>query len=466
MSRIGSRGSGRSCRVLYSLGLAIAFSAPVAAAEPTPDATDALLRGLLERVEELERQVAVLTQGTDNGCMPAKGEPSLSIARASTHQPAAAGLGASNRVDGGTSQTTQEASTHRAEADAEPITADERNALLPSRGWRSGMHYGSERKVEVHGLIDLEYADPGDSGSGVSSFDLHHANIFVLSQLRPDLRGYAEFEFEHSGDEVEVDQAYLSWAPAEVLTLNAGRFYAPFGIERFVWYPATNALISRPAPMHDIVPGNFYANGLMASGIVDAENRNRFTYELSVANGLGDGADVARRASRQTRDNNSDKAVSARLAYVFWPNLEIGTSYHTQEYSTTGDLGLTFRGVDLTARYSGFELRTEWIDADVDRQTPVAEAAPSLRQRGWYAQLGYTLNTSREVLPSMLFAARLDDVDLDRETNGSDDRRYFSLGLNALILDHYRAKLEYRWVTEKETSSNDDQLLAQFVVDF
>lgn len=118
--------------------------------------------------------------------------------------------------------------------------------------------------MAIHGFVDLEYIDSGADGSrgGVAGFDSHHANLVFDTNLRSNLSGHVEVEFEHSGDSIEIDQAYIKWAVADWLAFDVGRFYSTFGIERFTWYSPTNQLISRPEPLRQIIPGNFYASSL------------------------------------------------------------------------------------------------------------------------------------------------------------------------------------------------------------
>ncbi len=345
--------------------------------------------------------------------------------------------------------------------------------FLPSLSYAGGvLHYGTtEERIQLHAFVDIEYTDAGPDGSrsGVSTFDNHHANLFVRSHLGPNLLGHIEIEYEHSGDTVEIDQAYLEWGALDWLSLRAGRFYTPFGIERLVWYSPTNALVSRPEAMRQIVPGNFYAAGLLALGVLEPFAGDRLTYEIAITDGLGDDALDNRRGSRQTRDNNSSRALSGRLGYAFGRQTEIGASYHHQRYSTDSDLDLTFLGLDFSTRWNGWELRSEWVRAILDEPTsadrPIIDDN-ELEQEGWYAQLAYSFHWNRELLPELRLISRYDVVDFDRDIQGNDDRRLWSVGFNLLLLDHLRTKFEYQFISEDGPSQDDDAFLFQMVLDF
>jgi hypothetical protein len=342
----------------------------------------------------------------------------------------------------------------------------DRADYYPSRSWLKGMQYGIEGiKVGIHGFVNLEYIDAEKDGArgGDNSFDLHHANLFFTALLRENLRTHVEIEDEHGGDTIEVDQAYAEWGITDWLTFTGGQFYAPFGIERFVWYPPVNQLISRPLPFREIIPGNFYQRGIKLSGDLPVNETLRFTYEGSLSNGLGDQADTDRRDSRQTRDNNNSLALTGRVGAVLWPWLEFGFSAHGQRYNSTGsDEDLLFLGADAAARWQGFELRGEYVDAALER-----DGMSDLDQQGWYAQLSYTQYFDGKFYPeAATLVGRVDGVDLDEDVDGNDDRVRYSIGANVAIYNHFRFKAEYQFATEDGPDLDDDAFLAQMVIDF
>lgn len=355
----------------------------------------------------------------------------------------------------------------------EALSIHGRDLFMPSRGAAGGaLHYGAgeDSKLDLHAYFDLEYTDSGVDGErgGISTFDNHHANMFVRARLRDNLLGHMEIEYEHSGSQVEIDQAFVSWTISDAFTLDAGRFYTPFGIERFVQYSPTNALVSRPRALRQIVPGNFYANGLRASGVIATRGSDRFVYEVALSDGLGDDALTDRRGSRQTRDNNASRAISTRIAYAFWPRFEIGTSYHQERYDNEAKRDLSFFGLDVSGRFAGFELRAEYVQANVERPLLATSsvAPPDLEQDGWYAQLGYAFQWDRPLLPELKLVGRYDQTDLDRDVSGSDDLDSFTFGLNALIYEHFRIKTEYQLVNEDGATRENDAFRLQFVVDY
>lgn len=466
-------------------------ASPMAARETSPDRQTLDNAALRERVAALEARLAALESGTGSIAVSASEAALLDrlaavegrmarLEQVLAQQPFAnqvASLGAVSTVTAATApqsaalavaSSTVVGADETAESEEAPLSIHTTELFLPSRGEAGGaLHYGGavKRRIDLHAFLDLEYIDTENDGSrnGVSTFDNHHANIFIRAQLRKNLLGHIEVEYEHSGDVVEIDQAFVSWTVKDGFTLDAGRFYTPFGIERFVNYSPTNALVSRPLPLREIVPGNFYANGIRASGLVTVGEKDRFSYEVAVSDGLGDDALNSRRGSRQTRDNNSSRALSGRIGYAFWPRFEVGTSFHTQRYADTADLDLTFFGLDFAARFAGFELRAEYIDAEIERAGTILG---DLEQDGWYAQLAYAFQWDRDFLPQLKVVGRFDTLDLDGATTGNDDLDAFAIGLNALLYNHFRLKAEYQFVDEDGPTLENDAFRLQFVLDY
>ena len=470
------------------VGLAIAPS-PIRADQP--DAADSALQ---IRVRELEARLAAFEDMLHAGASAKRDDPALEtsnppetatlLAALEQRMAALEQMLRSNMAPSSSAEPLNPAPAAQVAPAADsfetsPFLLTDKALFLPSRGHAGGLlHYGeAQHELQFHAFLDLEYTDAESQGSraGVSTFDSHHANLFLRSYLRPNLLGHIEIEYEHGGDIVEIDQAFLEWAPSDWLSLRAGRFYAPFGIERFVWYSPTNALVSRPTVMRDVVPGNFYATGLQLSGIREVFGQDRFSYEIAVTDGLGEDALRDRRGSRQTRDNNSSRALTGRLGYAFGRHAEIGTSFHEQRYANDSDLDLTFFGLDFTTRLKGWELRTEWVQAVIEEEifSQPGELAGTndlgtndLEQAGWYAQLAYSFLWNRDLAPELRWVTRYGEVDLDRSATGNDNRRLWTLGLNLLILDHLRAKAEYQIVSEDGPSRDDDVFRLQLVLDF
>lgn len=324
------------------------------------------------------------------------------------------------------------------------------------------LRYGSlETFIEIHGFVDLEYTDAQRDGArnGVSTFDNHHVNVFLNGQLRENLLIDIELEYEHAGEQIEVDRAEISWAIAKFLQLEVGRFYQPFGIERNVWYGPKNRLVTRPLVMQQVIPGNFYADGIGVNGKLG--KNGILGYEVALTNGLGRDAATNRRGSRQTSDNNSSRAVGGRLALSPRKKLEFGTSYHTGKYDDDARLRISFWGADAAWNAKGLELRGEYV------QVSVESAGGDFDQSGFYVQAAYEWLLKKKNLRDVTLVVRYDYLDLDHRVEDRGDTEAFSLGLSVSPFERLRMKSEYQWIGERAAPSRaNNVVLLQWVVDF
>jgi hypothetical protein len=125
------------------------------------------------------------------------------------------------------------------------------------------LRYGSASTlVSTHGFLHALLTDTAETHS---EFDLHHVYLFFQTFLKEYAEAWIEVEFEHGSEKIELDQAEIRLTPFDLdLTLAMGRFYAPFGVERFTWYHPTSELVTRPVAFRQVVPGNWYETGVRA----------------------------------------------------------------------------------------------------------------------------------------------------------------------------------------------------------
>jgi len=243
--------------------------------------------------------------------------------------------------------------------------------------------YGSRATVvSVHGFMHFRYSEREDTDP---TFDLHHANLFFGADIGDYAQAWVELEYEHAGEEIELDQAEMRFFLGEV-TLAAGRFYAPFGIERRTWYSTERHTESRPDAFRYVVPGNWYETGVRLDTTREVGDW-RLRAELGLTNGLDADADTDVRASRQTRDNNGSKALIGRLGLAPSGQLDLGLSGATMAYD--GDDTIDFLGVDAEYVRGPWLLRAEAV------RSMVADPAGPV---GDFEREGLYLLASRELL--------------------------------------------------------------------
>ena len=309
----------------------------------------------------------------------------------------------------------------------------------------------SGQGLMVTGYGSMEYTNPQ---GGIQTFDAHNLNLIVIGKLRGDLFAAGEIEYEHGGDEIGVEYAYLAFTRWRYVNIVAGKFIVPFGSFN-VNHPAwMNKVPGRPFGFDRVFPATYSDVGLMVRGGLPAGFLSRITYDVWAVNGLAgaDGGDL-----RGMRDNNVDadrsKFVGGRLGFVARTGLDVGGSVHTGKYDAANDLTVTFFGADVTFQRSGLEIKGEFVQANQDA------TAGDLEKRGYYAQVAYLVVSTVE--PTVRFSQ------MDFPGASNRDVREISVGLSIYPSDFAAVRLFGRFNKERSVPEVDDnQFIAQLTVGF
>ena len=328
--------------------------------------------------------------------------------------------------------------------------------------------YGSpESFAEFHGFVSLEYIN---LRGGAKTFDLHEFYFNAIAKIRKNVTILAEIEYEHGGEEIRLDRAFLDWQLAgRGLNLRLGKFYAPFGIEIREYQAPVRRLVSRPLMASALLFNEWSEVGVNVYG--DVGDRVRLEYDVAVVNGPGatdgDGDGIPDliedgEEARQNRDNNSNPTVIGRLSARFPGGLATGFSYAEGRYSDAGAPKLDFSLVGLDARFTkkGLDLRGEWARRAVDLVAP----ARKIRSSGYYVQGAYrhvVKGRGVEYIEAVVRYDHLDPGDAVRD----DETERVALGLNYSPYPHMVVRSEYQFNRESPTKRNDGVLL-HVVVDF
>jgi len=363
-----------------------------------------------------------------------------------------------------------------------------------------------ERGVDFHGHLATAYYGfeqrslaPGSSTSGSlsdlypqSSFDVTDLSLFVGIPIGSSLYTVAEIEYEFGGEEVDLDQAFIEWdlQREQRMALRLGKFYAPFGIERFYQNAPRNPLVDRPSPYIHIVPGTYSETGLELLGEVGLLEgpELKLEYELALMNGFGEQLFDSARDARQVSDNNSSKAVGGRVGLEIDRWLELGTSAMVGDYDESNEDRYLFLGADARGKWGPFGLRGEYVYAHIDRPdlidangTPCSDASPlcpglvlpftplggSLVRRGWYTEATWTLRPRiSRLLDELVWVLRYDVLDEDDTVTDLLDARRISAGLMLVPVPHFRMKLQYEITDEDADEFDNNAFLLEGSVDW
>jgi len=329
--------------------------------------------------------------------------------------------------------------------------------LVPSLGLSLVMGLpavGDAQGLMVTGYGNMEFTSQQGSKP---TFDAHNLNLILIGQLRGDLFAAGEVEYEHGGEEVGLEYAYLAFTRWRYVNIVAGKFILPFGTFNVNHPSWVNKVPGRPYGFDRVWPATYSDIGVMIRGGLPAGYLSRITYDAWVVNGLaGDnGGDL-----RGMRDNLIDvdgaKSFGGRLGYVARFGLDLGASLHTGVYNDSLDLRVTFVGADAAYRRGGFELRGEFVQAAQDA-TPA-----QLKKRGFYGQAAYLIRGNAfDVEP----AVRISQMDFPGASNR--DLREISAGVSFYPSDLASLRLFYRVNQERSVADVKNNLFtAQLTVGF
>jgi hypothetical protein len=438
---------------------------------------DTELEALRHRLETLERQQQQTLAELDQLRAQRAGEPGAA-------SPAAAASG-----------TARSASASGSDAlDLGVLAGD---SPLPRRidfhGHLAFAYFGFEQQSLVPGTGDDANVTGGSLTdlSPASSFSETDVTLFVGVPLGESVYAAAEVEYEQGGEDIEVDQAFLQWdlAPEERFALRLGKFYAPFGIERFYQNAPENALVDRPAPYIHIIPGTYSDTGIELLGQLRLFEGPEIVgrWELALVNGLGPELFDSARAARQFRDNNSSKALGGRIGLGYDRWLELGLSALAGEYDDGDEDDYRLLGADLRASWGRFLLRGEYVYSRVDRPEaldalgrPCSDPVPrcrvltapftplggSLERRGWYLQGSYRQRLSLLGGRELEYVIRYDALDEDDTVRDLLDARRVALGLVYHPFSYLRMKLQYELTDEDADEIDNNAFLFETSVNW
>jgi hypothetical protein len=367
---------------------------------------------------------------------------------------------------------------------------------------------GERPRFDFHGHLAAAYfgfeevsVAPGSESAGSlsdlnpqSSFNLTDLTLFLGVPFGRSLYAAAEIEHEFGGEEIDLDQAFLQWdwLTEEQLGVRIGKFYAPFGIERFYQNAPQNPLVDRPSPYIHVVPGTYSETGveLLGKRQVAAGPEIVVEYELALMNGLGAELFDSARDARQVADNNASKAVGGRLGVTLDRWLQLGASAMVGDYDESDEDRYALLGADARATWGPLSLRGEYVHASMQLPdavdalgTPCSDVRPlcpppfdpltavplggSFARRGWYAEAVWSTRPRfTRLLDQLAYVLRYDVLDEDDTITDLLDARRLALGLMLVPRPHFRLKLQYEITDEKAREFDNNAFLLEGAVDW
>ncbi|MDZ7780719.1 MAG: autotransporter outer membrane beta-barrel domain-containing protein [Gemmatimonadota bacterium] len=319
---------------------------------------------------------------------------------------------------------------------------------------------------------------PGyDFGNGIrldAEIEFEHGGTGVTKEF-DKFEEFGEFETEvEAGGEVLLEQLNVRIDLKPWLNLRVGRLKVPFGIASVHDEPREYFRTTRSETEVNLVPTNWYENGIQLFGSLGATER--WAYTLSVVNGLdATGFSSASWIVRghQTRFetvNAENLAVAGRLEYRLAPGVELGldgyrgnTTDNRPKPDLAVDAPVTVGSVHATLERGPWTVRALGLYGTLENSDDVSQANRNLSNNlnvkrtpvgsaasGYYAEAGFDLLSLADATDQRLdLFGRIERYDSMAEVEGDvfDNPRWqrtaYTVGLNYHLIRQVTFKTEF-----------------------
>jgi hypothetical protein len=356
------------------------------------------------------------------------------------------------------------------EPDTMELSEDRRRALglAPSA---AATYRRKNEGVSLAGYGEMlleNFASADESGGGnapVSRLDFLRAIVYAGYRFNDKFLFNSELEFEHGGEEVGIEFAYLDYLLTPNLSVRGGMLLVPVGLVNEFHEPTVFIGTHRPETERRILPSTWHENGAGLLGTF-----GRINFRAYVVNGLdasgftSAGVRGGRQGGAEARATNV--AFAGRLDVTPVPGVFAGASLYQggsgqNEIVSAGqrlDIGTTMGDVHGQAQIRGFDLRALYARASIDDAGELSRAlglaAPIAEQmQGGYVQAGYNLLSQTPSTMSLTPFVRIEQVDTqDRVPAGfardlARDATFKTLGLELKPIRNIALKADYQWIS-------------------
>ena len=293
----------------------------------------------------------------------------------------------------------------------------------------------------LFGFVQQQYVDDRTPNTP-AGFSIHRARLGVTGSITDNLRVRVLGGFvEPPQNNPQLLHAHMDYRINPLLTIRAGQFLLPFGIEGFEGIPL-NPAIERSIAVRRLNTFRMFSDiGVQVSG-----NLSRINYAVALVNGTG--------ANQAEQMNLKD--VIGRVGVELSDNFEIGLSGHAGNYQPAqdpdNDQARYRAGIDM--EYSGDPLffRGEFITRN-DHQ-PDSE---TITMNGGY------------ILGGLAITDRLEGVtrfEYFTPNTDANDNRYvgYTVGANYYFVGRTRLSVNYEFRDDEMNRDNGNMLTVQMQI--
>jgi phosphate-selective porin OprO and OprP len=336
-------------------------------------------------------------------------------------------------------------------------------------------------RIQVRSTI----IDAGQDEQPLSEISIRRARLVVQGNaLGPELTYYIQLSFSNLDNEADLRlplrDAYVTWVPSRHVSVRLGQMKVPFSRQRVTSSSALQmvdrSIVVSEWNLDRDVGVQLFSRSLLNDklgytlGLFGGEGRNRlgraagFLYSARVESWPFGQFDDVPEGDLQRR-HNLRLAVGASVGYnqdTNRPRSTIGTPF------TAGDFDYTHAGVDMTLKWRGWSVLSEWLYRSADRDTEIVPingvAATIVSRSGWgaYLQSGWMFSSRWEVSGRYSHLAPSPGTDVTfivgDELGG---------GLSYYMRDHnLKIQGDYSAVTDQTSARRVHQVRAQFQLFF
>jgi hypothetical protein len=326
--------------------------------------------------------------------------------------------------------------------------------------------YRAERGVSVGGYGEFLYEKADEE----SELDLLRAVLYFGYKFNDRFVFNSEVEYEHAGEEIGVEFAYLDYLWRPQANLRAGLLLLPMGFMNELHEPTTFLGANRPNTERLIIPSTWKENGFGLFG-----EAGPFSYRAYVVAGLdasGFEAGGLREGRQEGVESSAeDLAWVGRLDFTGVPGLLIGASAYlgNSGQGLEFDVGTQIVEGHLEWKWRGLELRALAVQAELDDVADLNQALglhgnASIGERltGQYVQLGYDVLAGRGGEQALIPYGRWetyntqDQVPSGFSADPANDVEVLTLGLEYKPIDQIVLKVDHQNF-DNEAGTGTDQ---------
>lgn len=357
----------------------------------------------------------------------------------------------------------------------EKLTRQQKQAL--GLGPSAASVYERTSGVSLAGYGEMLFerkASANESGTDLgpdARIDLLRAILYTGYRFNDRFLFNSEIEFEHGGEEVSVEFAYLDFRINQHLSVRAGMLLVPLGLVNEYHEPTVFIGTRRPETERRIIPSTWHENG---AGLVGTAGP--ITFRAYAINGLNAQGFTAGgiRAGRQGGAEAivNDWAFAGRADVTPVPGVFAGIGLY-QGNSGQGQFERTTAGTAIVevhgqAQIRGFDIRGLFAHASLDGAGELnaslglaGSAAVGETMAGGYGQVAYNVLSQRASRMSLAPFYRFERLNTQHAmpagytADPSRDQTMHVLGIELKPIANIVIKADYQMTSNKARTGRD-----------